>query len=106
MTEYRTVYATFRDKPQALEIAGKLVAEKLVACVNIIPEITSLYAWQGKTVQDTECAFFAKTSAERAQDVVERIAQLHSYETPCIVVLPLESGHQPYLDWIAQSVKA
>ena len=104
MSPYRSVYATFKDLDQAKEIAHKIVEEGLVACVNIVPQITAIYRWEGKIEEDTEAAFFAKTQQHLIQQVTARIAQLHTYETPCIVVLPIESGHQPYLDWISGSL--
>ena len=91
MERYRSVYATFKE-------------EGLAACVNIVPQILSVYRWQGQVHTDDEAAFFAKTTADLAPGLTARIAQLHSYDTPCIVVLPLDGGHRPYLDWIDEQV--
>jgi len=104
MPDYRSVYATFKDSEQAIEIARALVEEKMVACVNVIERVRSVYHWQGQVHDDSEAAFFAKTRADKTELVIARIAALHTYETPCIVVLPVEAGHQPYLAWIDESL--
>jgi periplasmic divalent cation tolerance protein len=104
MSHYRSIYATFKDQHQAAEIGRLLVSEKLVACVNLIEEIRSIYQWDGKLEEEGEAAFYAKTTQANVDKVIARIVQLHTYTTPCIVVFPIETGHQPYLDWIDQSV--
>lgn len=106
MTDYRTIYATFKDKEQAVDIANQLVQEKLAACVNVLPEMLSVYEWDGEIEQSGEVAFFAKTHRTRVDDAIKRIVQLHSYETPCVVVLTIDAGHQAYLDWIGNAVCA
>ncbi len=105
MKHYRSVYATFRDREQAAEIARILVNEGLVACVNVIDKISSIYRWQGEVIEDTETVFFAKTIESSVEAVIARIVQLHSYDIPCVLALPIVGGHPPYLDWIDQSVR-
>ena len=106
MTEFISVYATFASVDQAETIGRTLVEEGLAACVNILPEIRSIYRWEGKIEQDTECGFLAKTTQQLFPQLSCRIAQLHSYQTPCIVALPITAGHQPYLDWIRAATAA
>ena len=103
MSEYVSVYATFASAEQARTIGRTLVAEGLAACINILPAVQSIYRWEGKLEEDTECAFFAKTQRHLTSQLTARIVQLHSYQTPCVVVLPIIAGHQPYLDWITQA---
>ena len=103
MTDYVSVYATFATAEQAQEIGRIVVEEGLAACVNILPGIQSIYRWGGKVSVDTECAALAKTTAQLASQLTARMVQLHSYEVPCVVVLPLIGGHQPYFDWISQA---
>jgi periplasmic divalent cation tolerance protein len=104
MTQYRLVYITAKDKEEANRIGQALVEEKLAACVNIHP-IRSIFRWQGEISQEDEVAILAKTRAELVDEVMSRVKELHSYEVPCIIVLPLEKGNPDFLEWISQSTK-
>ena len=106
MTEYVSIYATFSSQDQAIAIGRLLVEEELAACVNVIPALQSIYMWDGKVTQVTECAFLAKTRQQLVPQLTARIVELHSYQVPCVVALPIISGHQPYLDWIAENTKS
>ena len=101
MTKFCSVYATFASQDEAEKIALLLVEEGLAACVNILPALHSIYRWQGKVQQDTEYAFFAKTQMHLSSQLTARIVQLHSYDVPCVVVLPIVDGNPAYLEWIA-----
>jgi periplasmic divalent cation tolerance protein len=104
MTQYRLVYITAKDEEEANRIGQALVGEKLAACVNIHP-IRSIFRWQGKISQEDEMAILAKTRAELVDEVMSRVKELHSYEVPCIIVLPLEKGNPDFLEWISQLTK-
>jgi periplasmic divalent cation tolerance protein len=104
MTQYRLVYITAKDEEEANRIGQALVGEKLAACVNIHP-IRSIFRWQGEIRQEDEVAILAKTRAELVDEVMSRVKELHSYEVPCIIVLPLEKGNPDFLEWISQSTK-
>lgn len=104
MTQYRLVYITAKDEEEANRIGQALVGEKLAACVNIHP-IRSIFRWQGEISQEDEVAILAKTRAELVDEVMNRVKELHSYEVPCIIVLPLEKGNPDFLEWISQSTK-
>jgi periplasmic divalent cation tolerance protein len=104
MTQYRLVYITAKDEEEANRIGQALVGEKLAACVNIHP-IRSIFRWQGEISQEDEAAILAKTRAELVDEVMSRVKELHSYEVPCIIVLPLEKGNPDFLEWISQSTK-
>jgi periplasmic divalent cation tolerance protein len=104
MTQYRLVYITAKDEEEANRIGQALVGEKLAACVNIHP-IRSIFRWQGEISQEDEVAILAKTRAELVDEVMSRVKELHSYEVPCIIVLPLEKGNPDFLEWISQSTK-
>lgn len=104
MTKYCLIYITTKDEEEARTIGKTLVSEKLAACVNIHP-IQSVYRWQGEISQETEVAMFVKTKAELVKELTNRVKELHSYEVPCIVCLPIETGSPDFLDWISQSTK-
>jgi periplasmic divalent cation tolerance protein len=104
MTQYCLVYITAKAEEEASVIGKALVEEKLAACVNIHP-IRSIFRWQGEINQEDEMAILAKTRAELVDEVISRVKELHSYEVPCIVVLPLEKGNPDFLEWISQSTK-
>ena len=96
---YRMLYITAADEKEAEAIAATLVEERLVACVTMLP-VRSVYRWEGAVQHDTETMLFAKTRADLVERAMARIVELHSYEVPCVLVLPIEAGHRPYLDWV------
>lgn len=104
MTQYCLVYITAKDEEEASRIGKALVSEKLAACVNLHP-IKSIFCWQGEINQEDEVVLLAKTRAELANEVISRVKELHSYEVPCAIVLPLEKGSPDFLEWISQSTK-
>ncbi len=104
MTQYCLVYITAKDEEEASRIGKALVSEKLAACVNLHP-IKSIFRWQGEINQEDEVVLLAKTRAELANEVISRVKELHSYEVPCAIVLPLEKGSPDFLEWISQSTK-
>ncbi|WP_135077731.1 divalent-cation tolerance protein CutA [Terasakiella sp. SH-1] len=97
-----TLYVTCSDQSEARAIAQQLIKERLVACVNILPAIQSLYWWNDAVQDDSETAFFAKTTPTHVDRAIERIGELHSYDCPCVVSLPIEKGNPDYLKWIAE----
>ena len=94
------IYSTINDIKKAKKIASTLVEERLVACVNIISNIHSIYRWKGKIENDNECVLIAKTSDVKVKEVIKRIKSLHTYELPDIVVLPIIGGLKEYLEYI------
>jgi periplasmic divalent cation tolerance protein len=104
MTQYCLVYITAKDEEEARRIGKALVGEKLAACVNFHP-IESIFRWQGEINRETEAAILVKTRAELADEVISRVKELHSYEVPCIVTLPIEKGNPDFLEWISQATK-
>ena len=101
---YQIVLTTFPDKHGARQLAEQLVNQHLAACVNILPAMTSVYCWQGKLEQGQEHQMIIKTEQTRTQDVQSAIMQVHPYELPEIIVVPILDGHEPYLNWISESV--
>lgn len=99
------LYITCENDAQAREIGQILVKERLVACVNILPAIQSLYWWNDEVQDDTETAFFAKTTKANVEKVIARVGELHSYECPCVISLPIEKGNPDYLKWIIEQTQ-
>lgn len=95
------IYSTIGDIKDARRIAQTLVEEQLVACVNIIPNIESIYRWKGKIENDEECIFIAKTVDKNVKKTIARIKSLHPYELPDIIVIPIIGGLIEYLDYIS-----
>lgn len=102
--QYHSIYITTKDEEEAKRIGKTLVEEKLAACINIHP-VKSIYRWGGGIEEEEETALLVKTKAELADEVIERVKELHSYEVPCIVSLPIEKGNPDYLKWIKESTK-
>ncbi|MDQ2069634.1 divalent-cation tolerance protein CutA [Natronospira bacteriovora] len=100
MSEYRVVFCTCPDTDVAGNLASRLVAEKLAACVNILPGLTSVYEWQGKVESDPEVLLIIKTADDRLPTLIERVEALHPYEVPEVIALPIEAGLPAYLNWI------
>lgn len=99
------VYTTINNINEARRIAHTLVEERLVACVNIIPDIESVYSWKGKIEEAREIILIAKTKDDAVDKTIQRIKTLHSYETPDIIVLPILGGLKEYLDYITSETK-
>jgi periplasmic divalent cation tolerance protein len=89
----------------ARQIATPLVEEGLAACVNVLPAVTSIYRWQGELCQEEEALLVIKSNSRLFGQLEARIKQLHSYEVPEIVGIPIQSGHKPYLDWLNGQLK-
>ncbi len=98
----RLVYMTAGSKAEALAIARRLVEDRLVACVNILEGMTAVFHWEGKAQEETETVLIAKTRAEQMDAVTRTVREVHSYDVPCIVALPMSDreGNPDFLDWI------
>ena len=96
------VYTTIDDIHDARRMANKLVEEQIVACVNIIPKIESVYKWKGKIETAKEYILICKTVDKNVKKAIQRIKKLHKYELPDIIVLPIIGGLKDYLDYISQ----
>jgi periplasmic divalent cation tolerance protein len=99
------VYTTIDDITYARKMAHLLVEEQLVACVNIIPKVESIYKWKGKIETADEVILIAKTVEENTKKTILRIKELHSYEIPDIVVFPIIGGHKEYLDYLIRETE-
>lgn len=95
------VYMTAGSLEEARAIGRILLERRLAACVNIIDNMNALYLWDGQLQDDREVVVLAKTAAHRVPQLVDAVCEVHSYDVPCVVSLPLSGGHQPFLDWVA-----
>lgn len=89
----------------ARKIASTLVEDRTAACVNIVPNVCSIYRWEGKVCEDSEFLLLIKSRAERFEDIRATIKRLHSYQVPEIIALPVGSGDPQYLRWIAECTR-
>lgn len=106
MNEFSIVLSTFPKTDLAHEIAGKLVEEGLVACINICPAIVSIYKWENKICRNDEVLLIIKTTTATLHALEIRLGQLHPYKVFEFVVLPTEYVNKSYLEWVIQSCKS
>jgi periplasmic divalent cation tolerance protein len=100
------ILSTTGSEDEASKIAEHLVSNRLAACVNIIPSITSVYRWKGEMNSDREILMVIKTDASRFEEIKTAVRNMHSYETPELIAIPIQQGLQQYLDWISESVSS
>jgi periplasmic divalent cation tolerance protein len=106
MERFVFVYTTYPSVVEA-EAAGKaLVERRLAACVNILPGMISFYRWEGAIERGEETVMIVKTRAALAEGVRDAVKEMHSYTTPAILVLPIESVDQAYLAWLTAETEA
>ncbi len=105
MSEVRNyvVFVTAPNEADAARIGRTLVEERLAACANIAGQIRSIYRWQDAIEDEAECLMVLKTSHASLDALIDRANELHSYEVPEIIALPIHHGYPPYLDWIAEN---
>ena len=104
MTDKRLILTTAGSEEEADKIAQALVERQLAACVNIVPQVKSTYRWQGKVEEAQEWLLIVKTTAAMFEKVRGTIAELHSYDLPECISVPIEDGSVEYLNWIGESV--
>ena len=100
-----TVYAVFANTDEAERIGRAMVEERLAACVNILGPCRSIYRWEGSIETASEVPALFKTSLDRADAIIARIAELHSYTNPAIAVWPIAKLPAAYADWVEETVK-
>src|SRR5829696_4583478 len=99
------VFLTVPSGEEATRLADLLIGAHLAACVQILPEMESVYRWQGQVDRQSEILLIVKTAAGKFAELEREVRALHSYETPEIVAVPIVTGSQPYLDWLSESLK-
>jgi periplasmic divalent cation tolerance protein len=106
MDQPRIVYTTFPDEESARAVARALVQENLAACVNLIPNMRSVYRWQGEIEEATEIVGIVKTRAQLIERVESRIRELHPYDTPAIMHLAVAGAEHETLAWLMEQTRA
>ena len=96
------IYITVPNADEAQSLAQTLVGEKLVACVNIVSGIQSVYSWEGSIQTETELLLICKSRTERFEALKNRVQSLHSYDVPEIISIPILNGSEAYLNWVRE----
>lgn len=98
--ELRVVLTTVPDGRVGEELARRLVEERLIACANLLPGVTSVYRWEGEVARESEVLVLMKTPARRVPELFRRVRELHPYEVPELVALPVEAVGEAYAGWV------
>jgi len=98
------VFMTAGSADEAHRLADMLLDKRLAACVQIMREMTSVFRWQGKVETQREVLLIAKTLSSKFAELEREVVELHSYETPEIIAVPLSAGSGPYLEWLKANV--
>ena len=106
LMSYVVVIVTTPNKEEALKIVRSLLKEKLIACANIVGPASSLFWWQGKIDEAKEFLVFMKSHKNLFEKLSERVMEIHSYDVPEIIALPIIEGSPPYLDWLRASLQS
>ena len=99
------VFMTAANGEEGARLAEMLVNSHLAACVQVLPQIESVYRWQGNIERQAEVLLIAKTISSKFAELEREVRALHSYETPEIVAVPMAACSAPYLDWLVENVK-
>jgi periplasmic divalent cation tolerance protein len=99
------VWVTTADVAEAREIGRTVVSERLAACANILPGVSSIYWWQGAVQESGEALLVLKTTEARLAALIARVKALHSYECPGIEAIAVADGHRDFLDWVARETE-
>ena len=104
MTDAQRVLTMLPTADAAAELARVLVQEKLAACCNILPAVRSIYRWEDKLQDENEVLVLIKTRSEQFERLKARVLELHPYEVPEVIAIPVEAGYAGYLEWMAKSM--
>lgn len=102
---YVVVYVTAKDLAEGQKIADYLVEQKLVACVNIVKDVQSVFAWEGKVDRSSEVLLVMKSRKALMPRIIRAVKMVHSYQLPEIIAIPIVGGSREYLNWITRSTK-
>lgn len=104
LEDFSMAFVTAPNTDKAKEIAGGLVSNKLAACVNIVPGVTSVYEWEGKIENDSEVLMMIKTRTSRIEELTEFVKKNHPYDVCEVITTSIEGGNKEYIDWIGKVV--
>jgi periplasmic divalent cation tolerance protein len=104
--EFIFVYVTCKDRNEALNVGRAVVEARLAACANIIDGMDSIYWWKGELQVEKEAILIMKSRRDLFTELTEKVKSKHSYEVPCVVALPIETGNEDYLNWLMAETKA
>jgi periplasmic divalent cation tolerance protein len=104
MTGPHVVLVTTSTQEDALTLGRVLVDERLAACVNVLPGLTSIYRWEGRREEAAECLLVIKTDGARYPALERRVHELHSYRVPEVLALRVDAGAPAYVQWLSESV--
>ena len=102
---YALVYITTSGEEESKKIGRTIVEERLAGCVNIIPTIKSLYWWKGEIEDDNESILIVKTKVSNIENIIKRVKEIHSYENPAILAIPIINGSKEYLDYLDSEIR-
>jgi len=94
------IYITAGSREEALGIGRALVKARLAACANVLAGMTSIYWWDGAVNENQEASLIVKTRSDLVDRLVQKVKELHSYDCPCVVALPIGGGNPQFLEWI------
>lgn len=94
------LYSTFSSMEEAEKIGRVLLEEKLAGCINIIPQTIAIYEWEGEIQRDSECAMLIKSRNGLKKNIIVRVNQLHSYDTPALLALNIDGGSNEFISWL------
>lgn len=98
-------YITTETKEEAQKVGAALIEARLAACVNIIDGMTSMFYWDGGVQSENETVLIAKTRKDLSEQVIEKVKEVHSYDCPCVVFLPVDSGNPDFLQWLKEETQ-
>lgn len=98
------IYVTASNEEEAINIGETIVNERLAACSNIISPMKSIYWWEGNIEKDNESILILKTLEENVVPIINRIKEIHTYENPCIIALPVLTISDSYLEWVKEAI--
>ena len=99
------IYITASSYEDAHRIGSAVVAERLAACANLLPGVTSMFWWEGRVQEASEVTIILKTRNDLVERLTQRVRELHPYECPCIVALPITGGNGMFIDWIISETR-
>ncbi|ORX76782.1 divalent ion tolerance protein [Basidiobolus meristosporus CBS 931.73] len=103
--DIRAIFVTCPNEEIAKKLSRGLLTEKLVACINVIPKVTSMYWWDGEIEESTEVLLMMKTAADKVENVIQHVNENHPYDVPEVISIKIDDGSKEYMNWVTDSVR-